>query len=152
MNFQLSSSAYRREPLSWLMSLFSDQSLQSANLCRSTSWEEASDQEVRFFPPFLHFLLTCKYILVWVTQHPFFCRPRHYFSSSVWEQKKASEGGTKKRQAIFIVYFSLSFCQPFSPFFLYVGLDTILHVYHVTGTMIYINYCSCQMDCLMGPI
>ncbi|KAI3474071.1 hypothetical protein Pfo_028859 [Paulownia fortunei] len=44
------------------------------------------------------------YVQVPVERKRLIKKPRHYFSSSVWEQKKASEGGTKKRQAWLTCY------------------------------------------------
>lgn len=84
-------------------------------------------------------------------------RPRHYFSSSVGEHKRPSEGGTKKRRAYCRCLSLLSSLieNSFYMFFLtFVIASPTFHLWGLcmTGTMIYIDCFSCQMDFRMGLI
>lgn len=65
-----------------------------------------------------------------------FYRPRHYFSGSVGEHKRSSEGGTKKRQAYHHCFIFLLILYRTLPFLFCLGIRKFCFSYLlVIGTM-----------------
>ena len=88
-------------------------------------------------------------VLFWKPTLYVFCRPNSYVSGSVTQQKKTTDGGTRKRYFLFIFYGALT---NFNRLFINGVYACLLGAFffELAGIMIYTGCFSCQMDFQMG--